>query len=325
MKKQKPIASLSLDLDNLWSYMKTRGDESWTEFPTYLDAIVPRALAFFAERNLKITWFIVGKDASVEVNRAALATISAAGHEIGNHSFLHEPWLHLYSREQLVEELAKAEDAIMAATGRKPVGFRGPGYSYSNTLLTVLAEMGYQYDASTLPTYLGPLARIYYFMASGLNGKERKQRDLLFGSWKNGFLPLRPYLWQMKEHAMVEIPVTTMPIFRMPFHPSYVLYLACYSDELAMLYFNVGLTLCQWSGIGPSFLFHPLDFLGSDDNLPQLAFFPAMNMTSDRKLALLGRMMDSFAAKFETVPMCEHARRARSTGTLPVTKLAVQV
>ena len=67
MKKQKPIASLSLDLDNLWSYMKTRGDESWTEFPTYLDAIVPRALAFFAERNLKITWFIVGKDASVEV------------------------------------------------------------------------------------------------------------------------------------------------------------------------------------------------------------------------------------------------------------------
>ena len=325
MSNPKPTASLSLDLDNLWSYMKTRGDEGWTEFPTYIDVIVPRALEFFRVRNLKITWFIVGKDASMPVNQPALRTIADAGHEIGNHSFIHEPWLHLYTREQLVEELTKAEVAIFEATGRKPVGFRGPGYSYSNTSLSVLADMGYQYDASTLPTYLGPLARIYYFMASGLNRKERKQRDLLFGSWKNGFLPLKPYLWQLEHHALVEIPVTTMPIFRMPFHPSYVLYLACYSEPIAMLYFNIGLTLCQWSGIGPSFLFHPLDFLGSDDNLPQLAFFPAMNMTSAKKLSLLGRMMDAFAAKFETVPMVEHARQERSTGRLAVSKLAPQV
>ena len=30
-------------------------------------------------------------------NRAALRAIAAAGHEIGNHSFRHEPWLHLYT------------------------------------------------------------------------------------------------------------------------------------------------------------------------------------------------------------------------------------
>ena len=38
----KPLASLSLDLDNKWSYMKTHGDAGWEALPSYLDACVPR-------------------------------------------------------------------------------------------------------------------------------------------------------------------------------------------------------------------------------------------------------------------------------------------
>ena len=77
--------------------MKTHGDAGWQSHPSYLDAVVPRILAFLAERRLTITFFIVGQDAALEKNRAALRSISAAGHEIGNHSFRHEPWLHLYT------------------------------------------------------------------------------------------------------------------------------------------------------------------------------------------------------------------------------------
>ncbi len=40
----KPVASLSLDLDNQWSYMKTHGDAGWESFPSYLDIVVPRVL-----------------------------------------------------------------------------------------------------------------------------------------------------------------------------------------------------------------------------------------------------------------------------------------
>ncbi len=68
---KKPIASLSLDLDNKWSYMKTHGDAGWESFPTYLDVIVPRSLKFLRERDLKITYFIVGQDAAREENHAA--------------------------------------------------------------------------------------------------------------------------------------------------------------------------------------------------------------------------------------------------------------
>src|ERR1051325_4546546 len=97
----KPIASLSLDLDNQWSYMKTHGDAGWEEFPSYLDIVVPRVLKFLKERNLRITFFIVGQDAAIEKNREAIASIAAAAHEIGTRSFNHDPWVHLYSRDEL--------------------------------------------------------------------------------------------------------------------------------------------------------------------------------------------------------------------------------
>ena len=68
----KPIASLSLDLDNKWSYMKTNGDEGWESFPSYLDVVVPRFLDMLDELDLSITVFIVGQDAAMESNHAAL-------------------------------------------------------------------------------------------------------------------------------------------------------------------------------------------------------------------------------------------------------------
>src|SRR5215510_12789490 len=98
---EQPVMSLSLDLDNQWSYMRTHGNPGWESFPSFLDIVVPRILSFLQEQRLTITIFIVGQDAALAKNRAALAAIAAAGHEIGNHSFHHEPWLHLYSAQQI--------------------------------------------------------------------------------------------------------------------------------------------------------------------------------------------------------------------------------
>ncbi|HEX8638711.1 MAG TPA: polysaccharide deacetylase family protein, partial [Pyrinomonadaceae bacterium] len=114
----KPIASLSLDLDNKWSYMKTHGDAGWETLPSYLDVCVPRVLDFLRERDLRITFFIVGQDAALDKNLEALTQISAAGHEIGNHSFNHEPWLHLYTKQELADEFQKTEDAIARITNQ---------------------------------------------------------------------------------------------------------------------------------------------------------------------------------------------------------------
>lgn len=304
----KPIASLSLDLDNKWSYMKTHGDAGWEAYPTYLPIVVPRVLEILAERGMSITFFIVGKDGEREENHGPLASIAAAGHEIGNHSYHHEPWLHLYEPEQLAEELARTEDALEQVTGQRPIGFRGPGYSFSSELHRQLADRGYQYDASTFPTFVGPLARAYYFFTARLSKEEREDRKKLFGSWKEGFRPLKPYLLPNLATPLLEIPVTTMPLLRAPIHLSYLLYLAGYSQTLAKSYFANALRLCRLTGVAPSILLHPLDFMGQED-CPELGFFPAMDQPADKKLALAGWVLDRLADRFDVVTMHEHTRR----------------
>jgi hypothetical protein len=253
----KPIASLSLDLDNKWSYMKTHGDAGWETFPSYLDLLVPRVLQLLKKHDFTITFFVVGQDAAIESNRAALASLSAAGHEIGNHSFKHEPWLHLYSNDEIATELKLAAEVIENVTGYRPTGFRGPGFSCSPAVLAQLKRMGYAYDCSTFPTFLGPLGRLYYFMHSSLSKDELNTRKQLFGKFSEGFRPLKPYRWRTDAGELIEIPVTTMPIFKVPIHASYILYLSCYSQLLAFTYLRMALLLCKLTGTPPSILLHP--------------------------------------------------------------------
>ena len=312
MQTTKPLASLSLDLDNQWSYMKTHGDAGWESFPSYLDLVVPRVLSFLKDINQTISFFIVGQDAALEKNAQALASLAAAGHEIGNHSFHHEPWLHLYTEQQIEDEIAQAEEHIECATGQHTIGFRGPGFSCSETLLGVLKRRGYKYDCSTFPTYLGPLARAFYFATAKLTPEEREKRKALFGKFSEGLRPLKPYQWQLREGALIEIPVTTLPVFKTPIHISYLLYASSYSPALAKLYFRTALTMCKLAGVQPSILLHPLDFLGCDD-VQELAFFPGMQMTGARKVQIVHEMLALLRSEFTVVPMKQHAEAIKQS------------
>jgi hypothetical protein len=315
-----PYASISLDLDDEWSYRKTRGDASWQDYPSYIATVVPRALDVFERRGHRMTWFLVGQDAAFERNHETLRAIAHRGHEIGNHSFHHEPWLHLYDDAALDAEIARAETAIQSATGVRPVGFRGPGYSVTPAVVDVLVRRGYRYDASTLPTFIGPLARAYYFATSGLRGKDLEQRGALFGSVRDGLRPLHPYRWGSPSGALVEIPVTTMPLFRVPIHFSYLLFLAERAPLLVMPYVEFALTMCGVTNTAPSLLFHPLDFLGGDE-VPALAFFPGMRLPAETKLRWLDRVLARYESRYEFITVGEHAERARITlaGRAPVT------
>lgn len=323
MKKNKRIASLSLDLDNQWSYMKTHGDSGWETFPSYLDLVVPRILDFLRERNLHITFMVVGQDAAREKNYEAFQAIAAAGHEIGNHSYNHAPWLHLCTEAEVEAEICSAQEAIEQVTGLRPRGFRGPGYGYSPTTLQVLVKRGYQYDASTLPTLMGPLARAYYFMSAKLSKQERLQRSVLFGTLSDGLRPIRPYRLQTDAGQLIEIPITTMPIFRTPIHSSYLLYAGLVSPRLAILYFRTAMLLCKLTSISPSFLLHPLEFLDATD-VPELAFFPAMNMPYCQKRHILGQVADYLAREFTVLSLSEHARRIQIASDCRLVESRVQ-
>ena len=74
----RPLASVSLDVDNLWSYMKTHGDAGWESRPTYLPTFSPIVLESLDRLGIKITFFIVGVDAAREENVPALRAFVTA-------------------------------------------------------------------------------------------------------------------------------------------------------------------------------------------------------------------------------------------------------
>jgi peptidoglycan-N-acetylglucosamine deacetylase len=303
----RPLASVSLDVDDLWSYMKTHGDPGWEARPSYYDVFFPTVLELLDRLGLRITFFVVGRDAAREEQHPILQSVAAAGHEFGNHSYEHEPWLHRYDRQQLVDEISRAEVAIATATGQRPIGFRGPGYSWSPTLLEVLVDRGYLYDASTLPTFLGPLARTYYFWTAKLSPAERATRSALFGGLRDGLRPVAPYRWKLAgERRLLEIPVTTAPVVKTPFHLSYLLYLSRFSTALAIGYLRSALALCTLSGVEPSILLHPLDLLGCDQ-APALRFFPGMELSGRQKQEFFLRALGIIAERYQVVPMSVHA------------------
>lgn len=308
MAKQKLLASISLDLDDQWSYMKVHGDDGWEEFPSYLDIVIPIFLDVFDRLDIKITFFVVGQDAAIERNHKVLRSIIERGHEIGNHSFHHESWLKTYSKEKIEEEIRIAEEAIKNATGVTTNMFRGPGFSWSNDLLEVLQKRNYLFDASILPTYISPLMRKYYFAKSKLTKEQKESRKELFGSYKEGFFPLKPYKWKLDNgKKLLEIPVTTMPVFKIPFHQSYLLYISGYSKTLMKLYLWFSIMMCRITKTPPSYLLHPLDLIGGDD-VPQLAFFPGMNIKSEKKLEVFETAMKMLKKHFEVLPMAEFSK-----------------
>ena len=312
----KPIASLSLDLDNKWCYLRTHGVAGWKKYPSYLHVAVPRILRTCAGRDLRLTCFVVGRDAERDENRDLLATLAAAGHEIGNHSHNHYPWMHTLGRELVEAEILDAEQQIERATGQRPVGFRSPAYSLSADALEVLADRGYEYDATTLPTYLGPLARWYFRRTASAEAADEADRRELFGTFCDGLRPIRPYVVDTAAGPLVEVPITTFPLIRLPIHMTYLWYLHGVSPRLARVYMRLALWACRLLGVGPSVILHPLDFLGVEDE-PELCFFPGMKLSRSAKHAFVDDFLRQIAAGYDVRPVRAHADAVRRQYGVP--------
>jgi hypothetical protein len=135
-----------------------------------------------------------------------------------------------------------------------------------------------------------------------------KRKDL-FGGFAEGFRPIRPYRWRLRSgRTLLEMPVTTMPLAKTPFHLSYLLHLSRYSTGLMLAYLRTALTLCRLTGTEPSFLLHPLDLLGPEQ-APGLAFFPGMDLGSARKLEVFDLVLRELKERYTLVTMAEHARQ----------------
>ena len=312
----RPSATLSIDLDNLWTYQRSFGVDSWKEFPSFLETALPRLLTFGSQMKLNVTAFVVGKDMERPGVEALIGELVEAGHEVGNHSYLHEADLHSRSLQEIHRELSMAESAIERVTNRRPIGFRGPAFSVSRNLQQVLLERKYLYDASSFPTTIGPIARSYQHMRGSLSAREKAEQRNLYGGFATAYGSLKPFLWRSGDESLLELPVSTMPLTRLPIHFTYINFLADISPMLARCYFKSSLALCRLRGVPPSLLLHATDFIGCDDDY-EIAMMPGMKRAAQQKLKFLEELISHCGIGMELLTMSAFAEQLVAAGSLP--------
>jgi peptidoglycan-N-acetylglucosamine deacetylase len=146
------LASVSVDLDEIDNYAAIHGLSglSLPRSPIYRSAL-PRLSALFAELDVRATFFAIGRDLADRGNAARLRELAAQGHEIANHSLSHLYDLTRRDADTQRREVVGGADAIEAAVGVRPTGFRAPGYTITDGLFEVLERAGVKYDSSVFP------------------------------------------------------------------------------------------------------------------------------------------------------------------------------
>ena len=149
---------LLLAAAGLWPRSQVLGP-NWTRLPPRADGaeapaialtlddgpdpeITPRVLALLDRHRARATFFCIGERVA---RHASLAReIVARGHAIENHSQRHLNRFALLGPRALSAEIARAQEAILAATGETPRFFRAPAGLRNPFLDPVLARANLQ-------------------------------------------------------------------------------------------------------------------------------------------------------------------------------------
>jgi len=317
---RRPVASISLDLDNKWAYLRAAGRNDWESSPTYFPFAIPRIVETLGELGLPLTVFLVGRDLDRDDDVQSIGQFgSLPNWEAANHSLNHLPWMHTMSDSEIEDEIRITHDRIATTTGQTPVGFRGPGFSCPDEVLRVLGKLDYRYDASIFPTSMAPIARAVFLFRTKIEGEQRERAKKLYGGFASMRNPNRPFqrvlpAGDSNADSLWEIPVTVLPILRTPIHFSYLTFVASYSVPLAKTYFRGALRTCRLFGVAPSLLLHPPDFLGWEDD-SDMAYFPGMKMKRAAKLDFMRWALTRYANDFHVLVMRDQV--AQLTDSLP--------
>lgn len=223
------LCAVSVDLDEVPCYAAIHGIETRAASAHAIyEKAVPRLQRFFAREKVAATFFAVGQDLTHAPNAEALRDLQASGHEIASHSQGHHYDLSQRGRAFIEQDIRQSLDAIEKATGRRPTGFRAPGYTITNEMFDVLRSLGLDYDSSVFPCpsyYSAKTAMIGAIAARAWVGKTKKSRSIVDDP-RVLLAPADPYVpgdsyWSAAKapsrEALVEVPIGVTRRARLPF------------------------------------------------------------------------------------------------------------
>ena len=125
---------------------------NWSNFEPRYEKNTLKALDLLDQHDTKATFFVLGWIA--EQNPAIIREIVSRGHEVASRGYYHRSLKNL-TDEEFREDLRRTNRAIEDAGGQKVIGYRAAeklSFDKDGWILDVLADEGFAYDASFLPT-----------------------------------------------------------------------------------------------------------------------------------------------------------------------------
>lgn len=304
------LASISVDLDSLPHYCRIHGlDESILDERARRlvhQVAVPRFVELLESFGAVGTFFAIGEDLADEGAKRALRRAVAAGVEIANHSHRHDYALSRRSPEEIDRDVASGEDAIRAAVGSPPSGFRAPGYALSAALYRVLAARGYAYDSSAFPAapyYAAKAAVMGALRAAGRPSRAILDTPRVLLAPRRAYRPDPDRPYARGSGSVLELPIATAPFTRVPFIGTLAVSLplpavrALYAALRREPHLN--------------FELHAIDVLDCTDGIPEALARRQRDASipTHRKIERLRTVFRWIASDFEWVTLAEAARR----------------
>ena len=141
--------ALSFDSDHETNELrdggKSIGRMSWGQYGARVG--VPRIAALLARHDVRASFYVPAVSALLYPDEQR--SLTAAGHEIGIHGWIHELNSGL-TYEQERDLMLRASDTLADITGKRPVGLRTPSWDFSPWTLRIEKEMGLLYDSSLM-------------------------------------------------------------------------------------------------------------------------------------------------------------------------------
>ena len=312
-----PRCAISVDLDSLACYYRIHGlgaPPGELEH-VILERALPRAARLFASRGVRVTWFVVGRDADAELssadraaragNAARLRALAEAGDELGNHSYSHPYELARLGAPETADEIDRCDRVLRAITGQPVRGFRAPGYDLSPVMLDALARRGYRYDSSVFPAPGYYVAKAVVMAALAAAGRPS---GAVMTNPRALVAPARPYRpamqapWRRGQAPLVELPVAVTPWLRIPAIGTSLLVAP------AALRRRIVAQMARrafWN-----FELHGIDFADAElDGIPGelVARQPDLRLPIADKLARLGALLDRIAERWTFATLAEVA------------------